>query len=69
MCHVNRPPEFEANGLLVLCDGLVRLTLMHEGEAKVVVSLGEMLLEPDGLLVLGDGLIQPALARQRFPKA
>ena len=52
--------RFEADGFLILADGLVGLAFLDEGDAEVVVGVGVIRFEADGFLVLADGLVDLA---------
>jgi hypothetical protein len=47
----------EADGLLEVTDGLLRLTLAVQGEPEVVVGRSELGGEADGLPEMVDGLL------------
>ena len=54
----------EPEGFAVLGDRLIELPLVVQGDAEVVVGIGEVGLEAQRLAVLGDRLVQLPLVAQ-----
>ena len=60
--------RFQADGFLVLADGLVGLAFPGEGDAEVVVGLGVIRLQADGFLELADRLVGLAFPARAVPR-